>query len=69
MNILEKKTNIKDSYVKNKNWNKDIAYKIAEKEKIILKKEHWLIIIQLRKFYIKYKISPEINLFISFITL
>ncbi|WP_343154689.1 TusE/DsrC/DsvC family sulfur relay protein [Buchnera aphidicola (Pseudoregma panicola)] len=61
MNKKNKKILDKNGYLKNyKNWNKEIANKIAIKENIILKKIHWIIIKLIRKFYIKFKRVPSI---------
>ncbi|WP_343153456.1 TusE/DsrC/DsvC family sulfur relay protein [Buchnera aphidicola (Mindarus keteleerifoliae)] len=48
-----------------KNWNKEIAINIATKESIKITKKHWEIIFFIRKFYLKYKITPSIRMLIK----
>ncbi|QCI23976.1 TusE/DsrC/DsvC family sulfur relay protein [Buchnera aphidicola (Macrosiphoniella sanborni)] len=72
MNIKNKNTKIykkieKDSegYLKKTtDWNINIAKEIAKIENINLSADHWKIIIFIRKFYLKFKITPSMRMLI-----
>jgi tRNA 2-thiouridine synthesizing protein E len=42
-------------------WNKEIAVEIAAQENIILSEDHWLVIVALRDFYLKYESLPPMR--------
>lgn len=64
MLFFNKKAKIDDQgYLNNFNyWNKEIAFFIAKKEKIKIKKDHWIIILFLRNFYLKFNIYPSMRI-------
>jgi tRNA 2-thiouridine synthesizing protein E len=52
----------KEGFLKNlKDWNKNIADKIAEQENIHLTEAHWEIINLLRDFYLHFEVSPSMR--------
>ncbi|XRY30799.1 MAG: TusE/DsrC/DsvC family sulfur relay protein [Buchnera aphidicola (Tetraneura akinire)] len=52
-----------DGYLKNYlNWNEKIACKIAKKESINLTIYHWEIILFVRNFYLKFKLTPSMKM-------
>ena len=54
-----------EGYLKhNKNWNVYLAEEIAQKEQIILTKDHWEIIYFIREFYLKYNITPSMRMLV-----
>ncbi|QCI17269.1 TusE/DsrC/DsvC family sulfur relay protein [Buchnera aphidicola (Aphis helianthi)] len=54
-----------EGYLKNNNdWDIHVAEEIAKKEKIILTDNHWEIIYFIRKFYIKYNLTPSMRMLI-----
>jgi tRNA 2-thiouridine synthesizing protein E len=46
-------------------WEKSVAQRIAEKEKIKLMPEHWEVIYFLRDFYIEFNTSPAIRILVK----
>ncbi|QJC33112.1 TusE/DsrC/DsvC family sulfur relay protein [Enterobacteriaceae endosymbiont of Donacia clavipes] len=46
-------------------WNKDLAIKIAFKEKIVLTSNHWKVIYTLRSLYLKFNIIPNLRILIN----
>ncbi|CAL4325320.1 Sulfurtransferase TusE [Buchnera aphidicola (Protaphis terricola)] len=55
-----------EGYLNNyKDWNIQLAKEIALKEKIQLTNKHWKIVFFIRKFYLKYNITPSMRLLIK----
>ncbi|AWH90343.1 sulfurtransferase TusE [Buchnera aphidicola (Melanaphis sacchari)] len=55
-----------EGYLKNiQDWNIMVAKKIAKKENICLKNDHWKIIIFIRNFYLKFKIAPSMRMLLK----
>lgn len=46
-------------------WNTELAKEIARKEKIILKSDHWLVILFIRKFYLQFNIAPSMRMLVN----
>lgn len=56
----------KDGYLLNyADWSENIAYFLAEQEKIDLTPSHWEIIYFVREFYQQYKTSPSLRILIK----
>lgn len=57
----------KDGYLIDLNvWNSEIAYEIAEQEKISLTPAHWEIINLLQDFYREFEISPAMRALVKY---
>lgn len=50
---------------KTEDWNTEIAKIIAKKENINLHSDHWKIIIFIRNFYLKFKLTPSMRMLIK----
>ena len=56
----------KDGYLLNiKDWNEQIAQKIAEQEKLSLTNDHWEVLLELRNFYDHYQRHPTLRVLIN----
>jgi tRNA 2-thiouridine synthesizing protein E len=56
----------KNGYLVNhKEWNKRIAFIIAQKESIELTPEHWEVVLFIRAFYDEYDTSPAIRVLVK----
>lgn len=55
-----------EGYLKrNQDWNLKLAQEIAQKENIKLNSDHWKIIIFVRKFYLKFNVTPSMRMLIK----
>ncbi|CAL4043736.1 Sulfurtransferase TusE [Buchnera aphidicola (Pemphigus populi)] len=52
---------------KYKTWNKYIGEQIAKKKFIKMSPQHWEIIYIVRKFYVKFKITPSMRMLLAYI--
>ncbi|MBV1882267.1 MAG: TusE/DsrC/DsvC family sulfur relay protein [Pseudomonadales bacterium] len=51
-----------EGYLANLNdWNEEVAHALAKSGNIQLSDQHWEIILLMRRFYMKYKISPAMR--------
>ena len=57
-----------EGYLKNlSDWSKDIAQLIADRDSIVMSKDHWEIIHTLRAFYNEYQLSPTMRVLVKYI--
>lgn len=56
-------------FKKSKDWNITLAEEIAKKENIKLNSDHWKVIIFVRKFYLKFNMTPSMRMLINGIEL
>jgi tRNA 2-thiouridine synthesizing protein E len=50
-------------------WNHDIAQCLAEKEGLVLSKEHWAVILFLREYYAQHEKAPNTRTLVNYLGL
>lgn len=67
VDTLDLATNAEGFLCDAKQWNRDIAHRLAECEQIVLTDAHWEILIFMRDYYFEYKHLPNMRMFVSLI--